>query len=92
MTEWMNDARRAGLRAICDTVVPAIARADDPTGFWARKATDVGASPLSREQILPRTTLLGPEAAFGGHRQSGNGHELGAHGLAEFTGIKSMQR
>ena len=42
MHEWMTDLRRAGLRAVCDTVVPAIARKDDPSGFWARKATDVG--------------------------------------------------
>lgn len=99
MTEWMSEERRAGLRAVCDTVVPAIARADDPTGFWARKSTDVGtdlaivevlatlapemregllglidalvgqgivaSSQLSREQIMSRTMMLGPEAAVG---------------------------
>ena len=42
MTEWLSDERRAGLLAICNTVVPAIKRADDPNGFWARQATDVG--------------------------------------------------
>lgn len=42
MTEWMSEERRAGLRAVCDTVVPAIKRADDPEGFWARKSTDIG--------------------------------------------------
>ena len=40
--EWMTDNRRTALRAICDTVVPSIARTDDATGFWARKSTDVG--------------------------------------------------
>jgi len=99
MTEWMTDNRRTALRAICDTVVPSIARTDDATGFWARKSTDVGtdqaiigvlatmpaeqrdgllglvdvlgaqgivhASPLSREQLLSRTALLGPMAAIG---------------------------
>jgi choline dehydrogenase-like flavoprotein len=30
------------LRAVCDTVVPPIARADDPHGFWAAKASDLG--------------------------------------------------
>lgn len=43
MTEWMSERRHAALRAICDAVVPAIERADDPDGFWARRATDVGA-------------------------------------------------
>lgn len=125
MTEWMNDARRAGLRAICDTVVPAIARADDPTGFWARKATDVGtdeaiiaalaampaasrdgllglvdglvaqgivgASPLSREQILSRTALLGPEAAFGVGALGGL-VRLMAYGLPDATGQNPFWR
>lgn len=105
MTEWMSEERRAGLRTICNTVVPAIARADDPTGYWARQATDVGAdealiaalaampadarngllglvdglvaqgivgaSQRSREQILSRTALLGPQAAFGVNSLSG---------------------
>src|SRR4051812_37333943 len=34
--------QRATLRAVCDTFVPAIERADDPDGFWARTASDVG--------------------------------------------------
>ncbi len=119
MTEWMTEERRAGLRAICDTVVPAIPRADDPTGFWARKATDVGtdeaiivalagmqteardgllglvdglvaqgiltASQLSREQILSRTALFGPAAAFGVGALSGL-VRLMAYGLPDAVG------
>lgn len=41
MTDWMIDNRSTALRAICDTVVPSIQRADDPAGFWARKSTNV---------------------------------------------------
>ena len=33
-----------------------------------------------------------PMQPFGGYRQSGNGRELGTHGLAEFTEIKAIQR
>jgi choline dehydrogenase-like flavoprotein len=36
-----TDAQRAVLRAFCDTIVPSIARPEDPDGFWARKATDL---------------------------------------------------
>ena len=38
----LSDAQRAALTAICDTVVPALARDRDPDGLWARKASDLG--------------------------------------------------
>lgn len=43
MPDLLTEAQLATLRAVCDTVVPSIHRDDDPTGFWARSATDVGA-------------------------------------------------
>lgn len=33
-----------------------------------------------------------PFAPFGGHKQSGNGRELGQQSLEEFLEVKSMQR
>jgi hypothetical protein len=44
MTTRLSDAHAAALRAACDTFFPAIARpdADDPTGFWGRRASDLG--------------------------------------------------
>jgi len=33
-----------------------------------------------------------PTAPFGGYRQSGNGRELGRHGLEEYLEVKSLQR
>ena len=42
MTTELTESRRAALRAVCDTIVPRIEREQDPDGFWARSATDVG--------------------------------------------------
>lgn len=39
----LSEVQQAMLRAVCDTVVPAIERSEDPDGFWARRGTDVGA-------------------------------------------------
>jgi choline dehydrogenase-like flavoprotein len=39
----LSEARRAVLRAVCDTVVPSIEHVPDPTGLWARSATQMGA-------------------------------------------------
>ena len=61
MMDWMTEQRRAGLRAICDTVVPAIQRDNDPTGFWARKATDVGTD----EAIVGALAGMPPESRDG---------------------------
>ena len=37
-----SDRHREILVAVCDTVVPSIAREPDPSGFFARKASDLG--------------------------------------------------
>src|SRR5438445_13169303 len=47
----LNQERRELLRAVCDTVVPAIEHDPDPTGLWRRTATDVGAD-QGAEQLL----------------------------------------
>ena len=52
MTALLDDTRRTALRAFCDTIVPQHrARADDPDGFWARKASDLGIDPVAEELI-----------------------------------------
>ena len=38
----LSDRDRATLAAVCDTVVPAIARERDPDGLWGRSASDLG--------------------------------------------------
>ena len=57
----LTDLQRATLRAVCDTVIPAIRRDDDPDGFWARKATDVGAE----EALVATLETLPPDQAAG---------------------------
>ena len=47
----LTDAQRSALRAFCDTLVPPIERDDDPDGFWARRASDLGVE-QGVEQIL----------------------------------------
>src|SRR4051794_7972931 len=37
----LNESQRAALEAFCDTIVPSIPRSDDPTGLWARSASDL---------------------------------------------------
>jgi choline dehydrogenase-like flavoprotein len=64
----LTDSRRRVLAALADTFAPPArppaAEADDPTGFWARRASDVGVV----EPLVDRLEeLLGPEelAALG---------------------------
>ena len=47
----LNEAQRETLQAVCDTVVPSIERPDDPHGFWARKASDLGVDAVRRGQL-----------------------------------------
>ena len=65
--------RRAVLEAVCDTVVPALERPDDPEGFWARSAGDVGA-PAAVEALLelrPPEEQMGIDELLDGLAESG---------------------
>ncbi len=42
MNAELNEIRREILRALCDTFVPSLKVSDDPIGFWARAASDLG--------------------------------------------------
>ncbi len=50
--ELLGEKERAILRAVCDTVVPAIERIPDPNGFWARSASDLGTDAAVEELIV----------------------------------------
>jgi choline dehydrogenase-like flavoprotein len=62
MTMVMTESQRAALAALVDTVVPSIARADDPDGYWARTGSDVTA-PAWLEAAL--SELVPDDAAAG---------------------------
>jgi choline dehydrogenase-like flavoprotein len=38
----LSESQQAVLTAVCDTVVPSLARDRDPDGLWGRKASDLG--------------------------------------------------
>jgi choline dehydrogenase-like flavoprotein len=60
----LSETQRATLRALCDTAVPALQREDDPDGFWARTASDVGA-----DQALEGMLLDAPPEQLEGTRR-----------------------
>jgi choline dehydrogenase-like flavoprotein len=41
-TVVLSEIQQATLRAVVDTFAPAVEAPDDPTGFWARRASDLG--------------------------------------------------
>jgi choline dehydrogenase-like flavoprotein len=41
MTHFLTDAQFRTLTALCDTLIPAIEREDDPHGFWKRTASEL---------------------------------------------------
>src|SRR5215217_8115222 len=53
----MNEIQREVLRAIAETVVPRIERADDPQGFWARSGSELGAHEAVAEAIAQMPEL-----------------------------------
>jgi choline dehydrogenase-like flavoprotein len=69
-TDW-TEARLASLRALCDCFFPSLSHADDPHGFWARKASDFGIDVAAAQIIdaaLPepaRSGLVGLIDALG---------------------------
>jgi choline dehydrogenase-like flavoprotein len=57
----LSEGQLQTLRLLCDTVVPSIERSPDPDGFWARRATDLGADLALAEALgeLPPEELAG---------------------------------
>lgn len=51
VTVVLSEIQRDTLTAVCDTFAPSIEQEADPTGFWARSASDLGI-PAAIEQTL----------------------------------------
>ena len=82
MTAPFNAQQIAMLRAVCDTVVPALPRADDPTGFWGRRATDVGAD----QALVQALDAMAPE------QRAGMAQLLDALAAQGFAGLSQLSR
>ena len=67
-SELFDDAQRATLSALCDTFIPSLPPpagangAGDPTGFWARSASDFGV-PMAVELALLQAELPAEQAS-----------------------------
>jgi choline dehydrogenase-like flavoprotein len=60
-TDW-TDVRLASLRALCDCIFPSLPQAEDPHGFWKRKASDYGidvATATMLDTALPAAVSAG---------------------------------
>ncbi|WP_102143590.1 GMC family oxidoreductase N-terminal domain-containing protein [Mycobacterium hubeiense] len=51
MNAQITDTHREVLRTLADTVIPSMERADDPTGFWAMRGSELQAH-VGVEQVL----------------------------------------
>lgn len=52
MSEGLTETQQSALRDLCDTVVPSIERDPDPSGLWARAASDYGTDRAVEQQLL----------------------------------------
>ncbi|MDX6685406.1 MAG: hypothetical protein QOF86_1534, partial [Baekduia sp.] len=62
----LSELQQVTLRRLVDTFAPEVAVADDPTGFWARKASDLGVDQAIAQQLSSGAV---PEEQLEGLRQ-----------------------
>ena len=78
VTVALSEVQRAALEALCDTFAAPVERDDDPTGFWARSASDLQIPAIIEGQL---SAGLVPEEQLDGLRQLLDA--LAAQGLVE---------
>jgi choline dehydrogenase-like flavoprotein len=54
MSAGLSELQRSVLRILCDTFVPSIKVSDDPTGFWARAASELGVDEVLGKDLIER--------------------------------------
>jgi hypothetical protein len=62
----LSELQQATLRRLVDTFIPEVAADDDPTGFWARKGSDLGVDAAIVDQLASGAV---PEEQLEGMRQ-----------------------
>src|SRR5436305_18069 len=64
VTVVLSEIQRDTLARLCDTFAPSIERDEDPTGFWARSASDLGIPDAIEQSLgaLPEEQLAGLRA------------------------------
>jgi len=90
VTATLSEIQHDALVRLCDTFAPAVERADDPTGFWSRSASELGIPGLVEQTLaaLPPERLQGARelldafAAQGIGEAGQAGREQLVHGIA----------
>src|SRR3954452_24205133 len=71
----LSELQQDTLRRLVDTFVPAVDASDDPTGFWARRGSDVGVDAAILEQLgsgaVAEDPLEGPRQLLDALRAQG---------------------
>jgi choline dehydrogenase-like flavoprotein len=71
----LSELQQATLRRLVDTFAPEVAVVEDPTGFWARKASDLGVDLAIAQQLssgaVPEDQLEGMRQLLDGLRAQG---------------------
>lgn len=63
ITVVLSEIQRDTLARVCDTFAPSLPADEDPTGFWARSATDMGIP-----DVLEQTLAQAPDEQLAGLR------------------------
>ena len=59
VTVVLSEVQRAALAALCDTFAAPVERDDDPTGFWARSASDLQIPAIIEDRLVRRARARG---------------------------------
>lgn len=82
----LSEIQQDVLTRLCDTFVPAVTREEDPTGFWARSASDLGVPALIADQLA----AAGDEAMLDGVRALLDGLHAQGFGELDAPGREAM--